>query len=135
MEHFFLDRGLGSRIVPEGLRTHGWSVTTMDERYGPSVSQKIADTEWISDAAGRGDCIITKDSRIASRPAEAEVVDVTGARVFAIKNAHLTGPQMLELLLQHEAAIRSWVGRVDGPFVVGLGPVRAARLRLNSRRL
>ena len=33
---FFLDRGLGSVVVPRALRAAGWSVETMDERY-PSL--------------------------------------------------------------------------------------------------
>jgi hypothetical protein len=41
---FFLDRGLGSRIVPEILRDAGWTLETMDERYGKTESQKIQDT-------------------------------------------------------------------------------------------
>lgn len=42
---FFLDRGVGSRVVPDGLRAAGWIVTTMDERYGREASQGIADTK------------------------------------------------------------------------------------------
>ena len=29
---FFLDRGIGSRIVAAGVRARGWQVITMDER-------------------------------------------------------------------------------------------------------
>lgn len=43
---FFLDRGLGSRIVPQALRGAGWVLETMDERYGKNESQNIEDTQW-----------------------------------------------------------------------------------------
>lgn len=128
---FFLDRGLGSRIIPDGLRVAGWTLTTMDERYGFERSQDIADTEWIRDAATAGDCILTKDSAIARRPAEAQAVYSCAARVFTIKRATLTGPQMLSLLLDRSDAILRFAQRVDGPFVVGIGPNRLERLHLN----
>jgi hypothetical protein len=47
---FFLDRGLGARIVPQALRRAGWTLETMDERYGKAVSQEIRDTQWIEEA-------------------------------------------------------------------------------------
>jgi uncharacterized hydantoinase/oxoprolinase family protein len=37
---FFLDRGLGSRMVPEALRQAAWVLETMDERYGKTESQR-----------------------------------------------------------------------------------------------
>lgn len=48
---FFLDRGMGSKLVPSGLRTLGWTLTTMDERYGPETSQSVPDPKWIRDSA------------------------------------------------------------------------------------
>ncbi len=36
---FFLDRGLGAVVVPGALRAAGWTVETMDERYGADQSQ------------------------------------------------------------------------------------------------
>ena len=71
---FFLDRGLGPRIVPNGLRAAGWVVTTMDERNGVKASQSIDDATWIRDACLQGEVIITKDRAIAKRPLEAEAI-------------------------------------------------------------
>jgi hypothetical protein len=62
---FFLDRGLGSRIVPEALRQAGWMLETMDERYGKAESQKIKDTQWIEEASLAGDVLLCKDLAIA----------------------------------------------------------------------
>lgn len=128
---FFLDRGLGSVFVPTGLRARGWQITTMDERYGASASQNVADVDWIRDATSLGDCLLTKDVAIARNPTEAEVVFNCDARVFTITNAGLTGPEMLARLLQHEAAVFRWARRTRPPFVLGLGPKTAVRLRLN----
>lgn len=127
---FFLDRGLGSVIVPSGLRDRGWHFTTMDERYGPDASQEVADVDWIREATERGECLITKDVAIARNPAEAEVVYNCDARVFAITNAQITGPAMQARLIQHEVVIFRWARRTPPPFVLVLGPTGVARVRL-----
>lgn len=128
---FFLDRGLGSRIVPAGLREHGWQVTTMDERYGAAASQDVADVDWIREASALGECLLTKDVAIARNPVEAEVIFNCDARVFTVTSARLTGPDMLARLVLHEGTVFRWARRVPPPFVLGLGPTGTARLRLN----
>lgn len=130
--HFFLDRGLGSRIVPDGLRANGWDLTTMDERYGAEISQSIIDAEWIADASERGDCILTKDTHVAYRPAEAEAIYRSGARVFTVRNAQMAGPDVLELLVRHTAVIRRVADRARGPYVFGVGPAGLGRLNLKG---
>ncbi len=51
---FFLDRGLGAIVVPRALRATGWTLETMDERYGAHQSQDIQDTQWIEEATLAG---------------------------------------------------------------------------------
>jgi len=62
---FFLDRGLGSRVVPARLRAAGRQLTTMDERYGVAESQNVSDVDWIEDATNRGEILLSKDLAIA----------------------------------------------------------------------
>ena len=50
---FFLDRGLGAFVVPRAPGAAGWTVETMDERYGADQSQKVQDTRWIEEAPSR----------------------------------------------------------------------------------
>lgn len=128
---FFLDRGLGSRIVPSGLRSRGWHITTMDDRYGGDASQFVADIDWIRETTEREECILTKDVAIARNPTEAEVIYNSDARVFTITDARITGPAMLSRLLLHEATIFRWARRTRPPFVLALGPQTTRRLRLN----
>ena len=126
---FFLDRGVGSRIVPEGLRAAGWIVTTMDERYGREASQGIADTTWIRDASRAGEVVITKDRAIAKRPLEAEAIYYSEARVFAIASAQITGPEQLERLLSNASRIER-LSIQPGPWVFGVYADDVRRLRL-----
>lgn len=126
---FFLDRGLGSRIVPTGLRDAGWTLTTMDERYGVDRSQTIDDATWIRDASINGETIITKDKNIAKRPLEAEAIYYTEARVLVIVAAQISGPEMLQQLLENTARIQRHLTQT-GPWVLGVYRDRVNRIRL-----
>jgi hypothetical protein len=112
---FFLDRGLGSRIVPQALRDAGWALETMDERYGKASSQRIQDTQWIEDAALAGDVLLGKDLAIARNLLEAQVIYMSSARFFVLSNAALTGPAMAQWYLANEAKIIEMALRVSGP--------------------
>lgn len=126
----FVDRGMGSKIVPDGLRAAGWIVTTMDERYGFKRSQTLSDVEWIAAAAAAGEAILCKDRAVTRNALESEAIVKHGARVFVLPNATITGHAVVERLLAHEAGIFRWCERA-GPFVVGVYPERLNRLRLN----
>lgn len=127
---FFIDRGLGSRVIADGLRIAGWSVTTMDERYGPDRSQRVRDVDWIGDASQRGEVLIAKDRAMAKRPLEAEAIFYNDARVFVLASAQVTGSQMLQRLIDNSSRIER-LGSVQGPFVFGVYEDRVERIRLN----
>jgi hypothetical protein len=118
--HFFLDRGLGSRVVPQALRDAGWALETMDERYGKASSQHIQDTQWIEEATLTGDVLLGKDLAIARNPLEAQVIYMASARVFALSNAALAGPDMAQWYLANEAKIIETASRVSGPYVMSV---------------
>lgn len=116
---FFIDRGVGNRIVPDGLRARGWEVVTMNDRYGQQVGENLDDPDWITEATERGEVCLCKDAAIARRPAEASAVRAAGARVFALTNANITGQSMLERLLANEVRIFRRASK-PGPFVYGI---------------
>lgn len=127
---FFVDRGMGSRIVPDGLRERGWVLTTMDERYGAKQSQVVIDVDWIWDATRRGEILLAKDRAIAKKPLEAQAIREAKSKVFVLASAQITGTQMLERLLANESAIERALAR-PGPFVYGVNvrsihPIRLA---------
>ena len=128
---FFVDRGLGARIVPSLLRAAGWRLTTMDERYGVRGSESVADQDWIADAARRGEVMVCKDLAIARNPLEAEAVHAWNARVLGLANANMTGPQAAAVLLSHGDAIVAMVQRAAGPYVVSVSTHGLRRCRLN----
>jgi len=129
LARFFTDRGVGSRIVPEGLRSIGWRVVTMDERYGKDVSQSIPDTQWIADACTQGELILTKDRAVSKRSLEAEAISVNAARVLVVGSANITGQETLARILQHRERIQALMD-ATGPFVFSIGRDRIDTVRL-----
>jgi hypothetical protein len=128
---FFADRSLGSFVVPGALRAAGWTVETMDERYGPDKSPAIKDVQWIEDAAGHGDVILCKDLRIASNPLEAAAVHRTSARAFGLARRDVDGPTMISYFLSHQQQIFHMATRAEGPYVVSISQNGLRRVRLN----
>jgi hypothetical protein len=92
----------------------------MDERYGPMVSQKISDTQWIEEATLASDVLLCKDLAIAHHVLEAQVVYMTSARVFALSKADLTGPDMARWFLAGEAKVVAAALKADGPYVMAV---------------
>ncbi|MFP3466721.1 hypothetical protein [Leifsonia sp. SIMBA_070] len=127
---FFLDRGMGSRLVPQGLRARGWSITTMDERYGRDHSQGIEDARWIREASAEGKVVICKDRNVAKRPLEAQAIYYSEARVLVLASAQITGDEMLDHLLNNEEAIHR-LARRTGPWVQAVYANRLGMIRLN----
>ncbi len=126
----FTDRSLGDHVVPEALRDAGWNVVSMRERYGSVTAQALADIDWISDAAGEGEVLLTGDKAIAKRPLEARAVVRAEARVFALGNSQLTGPQKAERFLNAEEAILRRLRRSPGPYVVSVSARGLQSVRL-----
>lgn len=108
--------------MPEALRSEGWDLVTMDERYGRFESQKISDVQWIEEATLGGEILLCKDLAIAENPLEAQIIYMSGARVFGLANASLPAAQMVSWYLGHEAAIVRMATQKPGPYVMAINP-------------
>ncbi len=128
---FFVDRSLGSRIVPAALREAGWILETMDERYGVLGSQGINDVQWIEDATACGDVLLCKDLRIAANPLEAAAIHRVSARAFGLARRDIAGPAMANCLLASEQRIFRMARRAEGPYVVSVSESGLRRVPLN----
>lgn len=127
---FFSDRSLGDHEVPMALRDAGWQVVSMRERYGSVIAQALADIDWIRDATGEGEVLLTGDKAIAKRPLEARAVAAAAARVFALGKNQLTGLQKVQRLLNHEKAIFRRASTQAGPYVVSISERGLETLKL-----
>ena len=101
----------------------------MKSRYGSVDAQRLADIDWIRDAAEAGEVLLTADKAIAKRPLEAQAVIGASARVFALGTSKLTGAQQAERYLEYESAIFRRAQTSAGPWVIsvtghGLVPIK-----------
>lgn len=101
---FFLDRGLGSKVVKDG--------------------------DWIGEASRAGNVILAKDRAMAKKPLEAEAIYYNEARIFVLSSSHVTGAQMLDWFLRNSRSIERMAAQ-PGPFVFGVYENRIGRIRLN----
>jgi hypothetical protein len=113
---FFLDRSLGAVVVPTLLRTAGFEVETMRERYGERRAQTVADTDWLADVGAAGLVVLMKDKRIRTRPAEQRAVVRYGIRCFCLARGNLTGEQMAASFVSMRSRILTACGE-PGPFL------------------
>ena len=58
---FFVDRSLGSGLVPDALRQENERVVVHDEQFG---DQDTPDVVWLKEAGARRWVVLTKDARI-----------------------------------------------------------------------
>jgi len=88
----------------------------MAEVYGEIVAQGLDDPPWITDATAMGHLILTKDFNSLRYEEPFQTVQSVRARVFALSNAQLLGPQQLQCFLDNKARILR-VARLPGPYI------------------
>jgi len=123
---FFVDRSLGSRIVPEALRRVGLTAHAMADVY-PNLGEDLADETWIPEVTARGWIILLKDDRVRSNPAERAAILDSAARVFCVTRGNLTGVTQAEWLVNNRYRILQ-TARKRGPYVYGVYENRLERL-------
>jgi hypothetical protein len=124
---FFLDRSLGRVVVPALLRAAGWDLVTLAEHYGVPEDERVADPEWIREAAIRGWPILMKDKRIRYRRAEIETVIQYQARCFVITKGDLPSVDMVSRFMTAKQAIFDAVA-LAGPYIYAVQSDRIDRL-------
>jgi len=99
----------------------------------PEVPLGIPDAEWLPIVGNLGLVVITRDKRIRSRPAEAELVVAAGIRGFVLTSAgDLSTWDTLTLLVrQWDALERYLVEHPNGPWLAAVTNqgVRPLRIR------
>lgn len=94
---FFIDRSLGSRLVPEALRALGASVELHKDHFAADAP----DADWIAEVGRRGWAILTKDKWIRHRPLERRAVIATRGRLFALTTGNLSGEEIARVFAKH----------------------------------
>jgi PIN like domain len=126
---FFVDRSMGAHLFPAALRAVGWTLVTMDERYG-TRGRAVPDIEWIADAAQSGEAMICKDLAIARVPHEAQAIVMNDARIFALSVANVSAQEMVRRFVNNQVQIYRMAAR-SGPYVVSVRETSIRRVPLN----
>jgi len=126
---YFLDRSLGSRILPTLLREQGWLVETMDERYGAARSQHVTDVTWIENLREE-EIALTSDGKIGKVAIQVDAIRRCLACILVI-DANLTARQQAARLLDSQARIERVAVARSGPWIlrVGADGLRDLRMR------
>lgn len=112
---WWIDRCLGARIVPEGLRSAGVEVRTYAELYPNDPA--VADTEWIPEVTARGWVILTKDENISRNPVEVAALRQAKAIYVALAAKDMTAPDQVACLLKHWRTIVGVVSTRKPPVI------------------
>ena len=114
---FFVDRSLGGKVVPGGLRAAGEEV----ERHDDHFPADTPDSVWLADVGARGWLILTKDKQIRRRPAEIQAFQAAGAKAFFLSSSKdLTGAQMAEIFVCALAKMKKIARKTDPPFIASV---------------
>lgn len=90
----FIDRSLGSHLVPDALRKAGATVEIHDDHFKPDSP----DGEWLGEAGRMNWVVLTKDQKIRYRAMERDSLIQGRVRAFAVTAGHLGGPELAELV-------------------------------------
>lgn len=89
--------------------------------------ERVADVDWIEEAAAQGWPVLMKDKKIRHRRAEIAAVVEHKARCFVITRGDLTSVQYAErFIANHEAIVRT--AATPGPFIVAVHTDRLEHL-------
>jgi hypothetical protein len=126
LPRFFLDRSVGRKIVPTGLRQAGIELVTLAERYGVPADEQVTDVQWMRDAAAHDEAVLMCDDAIRKRnPAERAVLMETRLRAFVV-SSQISGDEVVTRFTSNLSAIER-ACLLDGPFVYRLHPDRIER--------
>jgi uncharacterized protein with PIN domain len=87
----FVDRSLGSKKIPDGLRGLGVPVEIHDDHFARDAD----DTLWLNACGTRAWIVLTKDERIRRDPAEVAAVVASGVDAIFIGRQDINADEML----------------------------------------
>ena len=90
---FFVDRSLGSGLVPDALRQENERGVVHDEQFG---DQDTSDVVWLKEAGARRWVVLTKDARIRTNVLERSALlsaNVAAFRPAGLSHWHVAKPR------------------------------------------
>ncbi len=88
----FIDRSLGSKIVPTALRQDGHTVEIHDQHFPDPTTPDVV---WLAEAGRRGWGVLSKDPAIRRTEHERQALVDAKVRAFFLARQDLTGEEMI----------------------------------------
>ncbi len=110
---FFIDRSLGSIVVPEALRHAGVHV----EIHASHFADNTPDTDWLSHVGQQGWVVLMKDKHIRSRPHERQALIYAGVRAFVLVAGNISGQEMGQSFVNALPAMYDLLTQRATPFI------------------
>jgi hypothetical protein len=110
---FFIDRSLGSIVVPEALRHAGVQV----EIHASHFADNTRDIDWLSHVGQQGWIVLMKDKHIRSRPHERQALIYAGVRAFVLVAGNISGQEMGQSFVNALPAMYDLLTQRATPFI------------------
>ena len=109
----YLDRNLGSKIVPSVLKREEIPFEIHDDH----LDQNAPDEDWIELCARNGWVALTQDTKLKHNPLALAAIQISTAAIFTIRFRRVTGTLMGELIAEFYIDICRFCGKTMRPFL------------------
>ena len=124
---FFVDRSLGSKIIPGALREAGEEVRIHDEHFAKDAKDEV----WLAEAGKKGWVVLTKDKHIRYRGVEIHALRAAKVRAFVLSaSGDLSGAEVSQIFVKALPSIKRLCKKIAPPFIALVS--RGGTLRLAS---
>ena len=128
---FFVDKCLGTHIVPDALRAQGLSVEIKTDHF----PQDAKDTEWLPEVGRRGWVILSKDKHLRHNYLEIISILQSQAVAFLLTSGNFTGEEMAGAFLQAMPDIRKMLEKYSPPFIATVSKTGRVRMKYTIENL
>lgn len=115
----FIDRCLGSKIVPEVLRDAGVDIRIHDELF----EQNELDNNWLPVVGAKGWAVLTEDGHIRTRAPEIKALIEANTHVFILRyDRRMSQADKAQAILKAIPEIQQIIKRREAPICAGISP-------------
>ena len=127
---YFVDRCLGSSIIPSALRAANALVEVHEEHF----AHDARDEDWLAVVGSREWIVLTKDDAIRRRPNEQRAIRDAAVGAFVVTAGGLAGHDLARILVQALPAMARFVDKHRRPFIVTISRSCDLRIVLGGER-
>ena len=128
---FFIDKCLGTKVVPAALRASGLKVELKTDHFPADTP----DTVWLPVVGKQGWIILTKDKQIRHNYLEIVGLLQSGTASFILTSGNYTGQEMADAYIQAMPDIVRMLAKFSPPFVATVSKFGNAHIQYTFDKL